>query len=107
MTAPYAVKAVEPVMTGTDITIRRFTLAPGEAIPWHRHGATDDLCVLLDGALRVQLRDPEEELLLAPGGSHRTAAGRPHRLSNVGAADCRFLLIQGVGPRDFQTLEQA
>ncbi|MCW8087396.1 cupin domain-containing protein [Sabulicella glaciei] len=94
-------------MTGTDITVRRLTLAPGEEIPWHRHGATDDLCVLLEGTLNVELREPQEVLRLAPGGSHRTPPGRPHRLSNAGGADCTFLLIQGVGTRDFQRLGDA
>lgn len=99
--APYAVKRVEPVMAGADVLVRRFTLAPGEEIPWHRHTATDDLCVLLSGALRVELRGPAEARVLAPGGCHRTPAGRAHRLSNAGASDCAFLLVQGVGRRDF------
>jgi quercetin dioxygenase-like cupin family protein len=103
--SPYRVKLVEPVMTGADITVRRFVLAPGEAIPWHRHSSTDDLCVLLSGSLRVETREPGTERVLAPGGTHRTPAGTLHHLSNAGAEDCCFLLIQGVGTRDFVKLE--
>jgi quercetin dioxygenase-like cupin family protein len=102
---PYRVKQVEPVMIGADVAVRRFVLAAGEAIPWHRHTDTDDLCVLLSGSLRVETRGPDTQRVLAPGGSHRTAAGTPHRLSNAGAEDCAFLLIQGVGRRDFVKLE--
>jgi quercetin dioxygenase-like cupin family protein len=102
---PYRVKQVEAVMIGADVSVRRFVLAAGEAISWHRHTGTDDLCVLLSGSLRVETRGPDADHLLAPGGSHRTAAGTPHRLSNAGAEDCAFLLIQGVGKRDFVKLE--
>ena len=102
---PYRVKQVEPVMIGTDVSVRRFVLGAGEAIPWHRHTGTDDLCVLLSGRLRVETRGPDTDQVLAPGGSHRTPAGMPHRLSNAGVDDCVFLLIQGVGQRDFVKLE--
>src|SRR5215203_4887559 len=94
---PYRVKQVEPVMAGADVLVRRLALAPGEEIPWHRHTATDDLCVLLSGSLLFERRDPDGRRLMAPGDSERTPAGVAHRLSNVGEADCAFLLIQGVG----------
>ena len=103
---PYTVKQVEPVMASAEILVRRFTLAPGEEIPWHRHTAADDLCVLLSGVLRVELREPDERWILVPGDSQRTPAGRAHRLCNPGASDCAFLLIQGVGRRDFVPLDQ-
>jgi mannose-6-phosphate isomerase-like protein (cupin superfamily) len=102
---PYRVKQVEPVMAGADVLVRRLTLGPGEEIPWHRHTATDDLCVVLSGALRFERRDPDGECLMTPGDSERTPAGTAHRLSNPGPADCAFLLIQGVGQRDFVPLE--
>jgi quercetin dioxygenase-like cupin family protein len=102
---PYRVKQVEPVMTGADVIVRRFVLAPGEEVPWHRHTSTDDFCVLLSGSVRVQTREPATENLLAPGGTHLTRAGTPHRVSNAGTEDCCFLLIQGVGTRDFVKLE--
>jgi quercetin dioxygenase-like cupin family protein len=92
-------------MIGADVSVRRFVLAPGEAIPWHLHSTTDDLCVLLYGTLRVQTQEPDAEYVLTPGGSHHTVAGAPHRLSNVSGEDCSFLLIQGVGTRDFVKLE--
>src|SRR5688572_13593649 len=102
---PYLVKLVEPVMIGADVSVRRFILAPGDAIPWHRHSTTDDLCVLLSGTLCVQTREPGGEHLLRPGDTHHTTAGTPHRLSNISGEDCSFLLIQGVGTRDFVKLE--
>lgn len=100
-TPPCAVKRVETVTAGADVPVRRSTLAPGEAVPWHRHTATDDLCVPFSGALRVEPRGPRRAHVLAPGGCHRTPAGRAHRLSNAGASDCAFRLVRGVGRRDF------
>jgi quercetin dioxygenase-like cupin family protein len=101
---PYRVKQIETLMAGADVLVRRLTLAPGEEVPWHRHTATDDLCVVLAGALRFERRSPDGERLLAPGDSEWTPAGMAHRLSNAGGADCTFLLVQGVGRRDFVPL---
>jgi quercetin dioxygenase-like cupin family protein len=38
----YRIKAIEPVMVGRDVQARLFTLAPGEAIPWHFHSTVTD-----------------------------------------------------------------
>jgi hypothetical protein len=38
----YTVKAIEPVAVGSDVQARLFTLASGEAIPWHFHSAVTD-----------------------------------------------------------------
>jgi hypothetical protein len=38
----YTVKKVECAVAGTDVQARIFTLAPGEAIPWHYHSETTD-----------------------------------------------------------------
>jgi hypothetical protein len=38
----YSVKNIEVVAKGVDVQARIFTLAPGEAIPWHRHSESTD-----------------------------------------------------------------
>lgn len=92
-------------MIGADVAAQRFVLAAGSAIPWHRHSGTDAPCTLVSGRLRVDTRGPDREDVLAPGGSQRTPAGMPRRLSNAGDEDCAFLLLQGGGQRDLVELE--
>ncbi len=95
--ANYQVKNVEPVMIGSDVRARLFTLAPGDVIPWHYHRETADHYFVLQGELTVSTRLPEETLTVGVGRNYRIAPGRPHLIANRSAADCQFLLLQGVG----------
>ena len=101
--AKYTVKHVETVVAGTDVRARLFTLAPGEVIPWHSHSEIADHFFVLAGELTVEMRAPDQRLALSVGERHEIAAGTIHQTSNVAAADCRFLLIQGVGKYDFKS----
>jgi quercetin dioxygenase-like cupin family protein len=47
----FKVKSIEPIMTGSDMQARLFTLAPGETIPWHYHETAADHYFVLEGAL--------------------------------------------------------
>lgn len=105
-TSNYQVKNVEPVMIGTDVRARLFTLAPGEMIPWHFHSEAADHYFVLQGELTVSTRLPEESHAVGPGDDYRLAPGRPHLIANRSAADCRFLLIQGVGKLDWVKAEE-
>jgi quercetin dioxygenase-like cupin family protein len=98
----YTVKSVEPVAVGSDVLARVFTLAPGEAIPWHFHSAVADTYFVLEGVLSIETRAPAARLEVAVGGSYRIAAKTAHLISNHGASDARFLLVQGVGSYDFR-----
>jgi quercetin dioxygenase-like cupin family protein len=100
----YRVKAVEPVLLGRDVQVRLFTLAPGEAIPWHYHSAVSDWYFVLEGTLAIETRQ-EGERRLAVGAGHNIPAGTQHLISNPSAADTRFLLVQGVGVYDFVRVE--
>lgn len=100
--ADYTVKNVETVVAGTDVRTRIFTLAPGEVIPWHTHSQIADHIFVLAGELTVETRAPDRRLTLGVGERHQIAAGNIHQTSNLAAADCRFLLIQGVGKYDFK-----
>lgn len=97
----YSVKAVEPVAIGSDVQARLFTLAPGEAIPWHFHSAVGDWYFVLAGELSVETRAPAERRRLAPGESYHIPPKTAHLIANRSAADTRFLLVQGVGAYDF------
>ena len=52
----YQVKNVEPVMIGTDVRARLFTLVPGDVIPWHSHSKAADHYFVLEGELTVSTR---------------------------------------------------
>lgn len=93
----YNVKRVEPIMIGSDMQARLFTLAPGDEIPWHRHSECADYYFVLDGALAVKTSRLRRQKTVRPGSHYRIAPGTAHHISNRTAADCRFLLVQGVG----------
>ncbi len=98
----YKVKHVEPVMRGSDVQARLFTLAPGEAIPWHYHRQSTDHYFVLEGVLSISTREPDVMRRNFPvGSSYRIAPGTPHLIANGGDSDCRFLLLQGVGTYDW------
>ncbi len=100
-TSNYQVKNIEQVMVSSDMRARVFTLAPGEAIPWHYHRAAADHYFILEGELTILTRTPEEARTLQIGGDYRIAPGRPHFIANRSTGDCRFLLLQGVGTYDW------
>lgn len=66
-TSNYHVKNVEPVMIGTDMRARLFTLAPWDVIPWHSHSEAADHYFVLQGELTVSTRLPEEIHAVMPG----------------------------------------
>jgi quercetin dioxygenase-like cupin family protein len=95
----YNVKKVEPIVVGTDVQVRMFTLAP--SIPWHHHTESNDHYFVLAGALTIETRNPDDRRMLKVGERHQIKPGTAHRLSNGGTEDCEFLLIQGVGKYDW------
>jgi quercetin dioxygenase-like cupin family protein len=97
----YTVKDVELVMAGPQVQARVFTLAPGDTIPWHYHSESTDHYFVLCGTLTVKTRDPDSEREFEIGNRHRIMPGTAHLLSNAGAMDCQFLLLQGVGKYDW------
>jgi hypothetical protein len=56
---------------------------------------------VLEGTLTIVTRPPEETRTIAIGGDYRIVRGTEHLISNRSAADCRFLLLQGVGQYDW------
>jgi quercetin dioxygenase-like cupin family protein len=88
-------------MVGNDMQARLFTLAAGEAIPWHAHTAVTDWYFVLEGALSIETRAPGERRVLRVGAHHRTPPKTAHLISNGADGDTRFLLLQGVGAYDF------
>ncbi len=98
----YKVKCVGARDKGSDVQARLFTLAPGEAIPWHYHQQSTDHYFVLEGVLSISTREPDVMRRNFPvGRSYRIAPGTPHLIANGGDSDCRYLLLQGVVTYDW------
>jgi mannose-6-phosphate isomerase-like protein (cupin superfamily) len=97
----YTVKNVEAIIVGADAQARIITLAPGQLIPWHRHSEVTDHYFVLSGNLTIETRDPLGHRELGISARHRIQPGTAHLLSNRGATDCEFLLLQAGGTYDW------
>ena len=102
----YRVKSIELIMKGSDMQARLFTLAPNETIPWHFHRTAADHYFVLEGTLTITTREPDELRTIGSGSDYRIAPGTAHLIANRSTADCRFLLLQGVGKYDWIKLDE-
>jgi mannose-6-phosphate isomerase-like protein (cupin superfamily) len=84
--------------------ISELQLSPTQKVPWHYHSNVSDTFYVLEGSIRVFMRDPKEEVLLRPGETLTVAARRPHLVVNAGAGSATFLILQGIGDYDFVPL---
>lgn len=84
--------------------INELTLTAKQKVPWHAHSNVGDTFYVLEGRLRLFLRDPKEEVRLGPGESCPVAARRPHLVTNGGDDPVTFLVLQGVGDYDYLPL---
>jgi len=84
--------------------ITELTLGPRQRVPWHSHTSVGDTFYVLEGRVRLFLRDPREEVVLEPGQSHHVRPGRPHLVTNGGTGSVTFLVLQGIGEYDFVPL---
>lgn len=94
----------EILLQTEDVLIRIMRLQAHGATPWHRHTAVCDRMLLLEGRVVVECRDPEEVVALQHGDLCTVDSGRAHRVVNAGDRLARYLLIQGVGRYDFDTI---
>ena len=87
--------------------ITELQISPSQKVPWHYHSNVQDTFYVLDGQLRLFLRDPKEEVRLAPAQSYSVKPRRPHLVVNAGDSSATFLVLQGIGEYDFVPLVQA
>ena len=85
--------------------IHEMTLDVDQVVPWHLHSTISDTFYVLEGALRLRLREPEETLVLSPSDSYKVVSDRPHQVENAGDAPVTFLILQGVGDYDYVPLD--
>ena len=84
--------------------INELQISPTQKVPWHYHSNVQDTFYVLAGKIRVFLREPKEEVRLAPGETYTVAPKRPHLVINGGDTSATFLILQGIGEYDFNPL---
>jgi mannose-6-phosphate isomerase-like protein (cupin superfamily) len=84
--------------------ISELQLSPTQQVPWHYHTNIQDTFYVLEGDLRLFLRDPKEEVRLAPGETYTVRPARPHLVTNAGSRSVTFLVLQGIGEYDYVPL---
>lgn len=84
--------------------INELQLSPTQKVPWHYHSNVQDTFYVLEGRIRVFMRDPKEDVILAPGETLSLAPRRPHLVVNAGETSATFLILQGIGEYDFVPL---
>ena len=84
--------------------ISELQISPTQQVPWHFHSYIKDTFYVLEGSIRIFLREPKEEVRLNPGETYAVAPRRPHLVTNGGDRSATFLLLQGIGEYDFVPL---
>jgi mannose-6-phosphate isomerase-like protein (cupin superfamily) len=84
--------------------ISELQIGPEQQVPWHYHTNVQDTFYVLEGEIRVFLRDPKEDVRLTPGQTYAVRPGRPHLVTNGGQRSATFLVLQGIGVYDFVPL---
>lgn len=84
--------------------ISELQIGPTQQVPWHYHTAIQDTFYVLEGELRLFLREPKEEVRLRPGETYTVRPGRAHLVTNAGEISATFLVLQGIGDYDYVPL---
>ena len=84
--------------------INELQISAKQKVPWHYHNNVQDTFYVLQGSIRVFLREPKEEVRLGPGESYTVKPRRPHLVVNGGETSATFLVLQGIGEYDFVPL---
>src|SRR5881227_1137785 len=58
--------------------ISELQISPTQQVPWHFHTNIRDTFYVVEGEIRLFLRDPKEDVRLEPGETYTVRAGRPH-----------------------------
>src|SRR5262245_43628781 len=85
--------------------ISELQISPTQAVPWHTHTNIQDTFYVIEGQIRVLLREPDEEIRLGPGDTYSVKARRPHFVANAGERSATFLVLQGIGEYDYTPLD--
>ncbi|HEY1362314.1 MAG TPA: cupin domain-containing protein [Xanthobacteraceae bacterium] len=84
--------------------IAELQISPTQKVPWHYHSNVSDTFYVVEGAIRIFLQQPKEEVRLERGETYSVAPKRPHLVVNGGKSSATFLVLQGIGEYDFVPL---
>ena len=84
--------------------ISELQISPTQRVPWHYHSNIRDTFYVIEGRLRLFLREPKEEVRLGPGDTYTVMPRRPHLVVNGGDGSATFLILQGIGEYDYVPL---
>lgn len=99
-------KREESLIQTDTVRVRVMKLLPGDATPWHFHREVNDHIVCLTGVIVVHFKQPIAMLDLQPGQRCTVEVGRVHQVANDSPTEpASYLLIQGVGHYDFNTMD--
>ena len=84
--------------------ISELQISPTQKVPWHYHSNVQDTFFVLEGTIRVFVRDPKEDVTLTRGQTYTVPPRRPHLVVNAGESSATFLVLQGIGDYDFVPL---
>ena len=87
--------------------INELQISPTQKVPWHYHSHVQDTFYVLEGTIRVFMREPKDDVVLTPGKTYTLAPGRPHLVVNAGDRSATFLILQGIGEYDFVPLTES
>src|ERR687893_2070376 len=73
--------------------ISELQISPTQQVPWHCHTNVSDTFYVLEGTIRVFMREPKEDVVLKPGETLTLAPGRPHLVVNAGEESATFLIL--------------
>lgn len=101
---PYEVTRFACHVSRPGFRIVELTLSSTQQVPWHYHSNIQDTFYVVEGQLRIFLREPKEEVCLTIGETYSIRPRRPHLVTNRGDTEATFFLLQGVGQYDFVPL---
>ena len=84
--------------------ISELQISTTQQVPWHSHTNVQDTFYVLEGRIRIFLREPREEVRLGPGETYTVVPRRPHLVTNGGEGSATFLILQGIGEYDYVPL---
>ena len=87
--------------------VTELQISATQQVPWHYHSNIQDTFYVIQGQIRLFLRDPKEEVQLGPGATYSVRPQRPHLVTNGGADSATFLVLQGIGEYDYVPLAAA
>ena len=74
--------------------ITELQITPSQSVPWHAHSRVQETFYVVEGTVRLTLREPDDEVRLGPGETFSIGPQRPHRVANAGESAATFLVIQ-------------